>query len=199
MTWSYWTSGGQKWWLAAVKRGFRFLWFDGTGLHIWTLPVGKSRKRPHLPHRASVISAIAMRQVEFQTAILRQLNGYDGNHVITRKQHVRSLNLRSVGLCSIKHDVLVMIVSISFLGGSSLDTFKNAGCKTLVVSSKTRKMLNEMTNWAVWSYARCNTMATRVSVLMARMCTSLWNQSATSGSGATVRSPGFATLSLVRK
>lgn len=82
--------------------------------NIWRSTVGRSRKRPHLLHKASIIPAIARRQFKFQTMVLLQLNSYYGDYVITRKQHAlvkpasvsdcRSVPaLRFIGLSSIKH------------------------------------------------------------------------------------------------
>lgn len=62
--------------------------------NIWRSPVGRSHKQPHLLHKASIIPAIARREFKFQTMVSLQLNSYYGDYVITRKQHVRSLNPR---------------------------------------------------------------------------------------------------------
>lgn len=74
----------------------RKLYFQQLLDNIWRLPVGRSLQRaeqPHLLHRASIIPAIARREFKFQTMVLLELNGYyGGDYVITRKQHVRSLN-----------------------------------------------------------------------------------------------------------
>lgn len=67
---------------------------------IWRSPVGRSHKRPHLLHKASIIPlAIARRQFKFQTMASLQLNSYYADYVMARKQHVRSLNPAGVSDC----------------------------------------------------------------------------------------------------